>query len=622
MLEARGASINEEFAMSDVMFADRTEIPERYRWDLTELFADDEAFLSACEAARAYPARYAAFKGTLASSPARLLEFLKFDDEVGVAVGRMVEYAQRRSDEDTRVSRYQGFCAQALSIAVDVRGASSFFASEILSLDDETMERFYAQEPDLLLYRRFLDTVFRKRAHVLPPAEEELLARAGEMAASPDNIFSLFNDADLTFDDAVDSEGAPHPVTHGTFVSLLMSSDRVLRESAFKSLYARYGRFRNTCAAVLAAQAKQLKFFADARSYPSALAASLDETEVPIEVYGNLIDTVHRNMDPMHRYVELRRDLLGVDELHFWDLHVPLFSDIDMKFTYEEACDLMLEALAPLGEDYLAIVRRAVGERWIDVYENPGKRSGAYSARSFGTHPVMLLNFQGTLDDVFTLVHEVGHSVHTYLSQAAQPSRYADYVIFVAEVASTCNEALLMHHLLSKTSDPAMRAYLLNHYLDQFKSTLYRQTMFAEFELAVGELAAAGEPITAEVLCERYRALNERYFGPAACVDDDIALEWARIPHFYYDYYVYQYATGFSAATALSRRILDEGEPAVRAYKEFLSGGCSKPPIELLRGAGVDMASPEPIEEALGLFDSMVDELAELARELKGARRL
>lgn len=607
--------------MPDAMFADRSEIPERYRWDLTELFADDEAFLAACESARAFPARYAAFKGTLAQDPARLLAFLKFDDEVETAVGRLVEYAQRKSDEDTRVSLYQGFCAQALSIAVDVRGASSFFASELLSLDEKTMDDFYAREPGLLEYRRYLDTVFRKRDHVLEPAEEELLARAGEMAASPDNIFSLFNDADLVFDDAVDSEGGAHPVTHGTFVPLLMSSDRSLRESAFKSLYARYGLFRNTCAAVLAAQAKQLKFFAEARLYPSALAASLDGTEVPIEVYGNLIETVHRNMGPMHRYAELRREVLGVDELRFWDLHVPLLSDVDMKFTYEEACELMFEALSPLGDDYLAIVRRAVDERWIDVYENPGKRSGAYSARSYGTHPVMLLNFQGTLDDVFTLVHEVGHSVHTYLSQKEQPSRYADYVIFVAEVASTCNEALLMHHLLGKTSDLRTRAYLLNHYIDQFKSTLYRQTMFAEFELAVGDLAAAGAPITAEVLCDRYRALNELYFGPAARVDDDIALEWARIPHFYYDYYVYQYATGFAAATALSRRVLDEGAPAVRAYKEFLGGGCSKPPIELLRGAGVDMATPAPIDEALGLFGDLVDELAELSCELRGERR-
>ena len=602
--------------MTTVNYTDRSEIPERYRWDLSELFADDEAFLAACESARAYPERYAAFKGTLTDDPAQLLSFLKFDDEVETAVGRLIEYAQRRSDEDTRVSRCQGYCAQALSIAVEVRGASSFFASELLTLSDEQMEEFYRREPGLTMYRRFLGTVFRRRAHVLPPAEEELLARAGEMAASPDNVFSMFNDADLTFDDAVDAEGRAHQVTHGSFVPLLMSGDRVLRESAYKSLYSRYGQFRNTCAAVLASQAKQLKFFADARSYPSALDASLDASEVPVEVYRNLIDTVHRNMEPMHRYAELRREMLGLEKLRFWDLHVPLFADLDMKFTYEEACALMMEALAPLGEDYLDIVRRAVDERWIDVFENPGKRSGAYSARSFGTHPVMLLNFQGTLDDVFTLVHEVGHSVHTYLSQQAQPSRYADYVIFVAEVASTCNEALLMHHLLGRTDDARTRAYLLNHYLDQFKSTLYRQTMFAEFELMVGELAAAGEPITAEVLCDRYRALNERYFGPAALVDDDIALEWARIPHFYYDYYVYQYATGFSAATALSRRILDEGAPAVAAYKEFLSGGCAKPPIELLRGAGVDMTGPEPIEEALGLFGELVDELSDLVREV------
>ncbi len=601
--------------MASTTYADRSAIPERYRWDLSGLFPDDEAFLVALEEAKSYPARYGDFRGEVTADPERLLQFLRFDDEVALSVGRLIEYAQRKSDEDTRVSRYQGFCSQAMSVAVAVQGASAFFAAELLTLDDEQMAAFYEREPELETYRRFLDTVFAKRAHVLAPEQEELLARAGEMAASPDNIFSLLNDADLVFDDAVDSQGAAHPVTHGSYVPLLMSEDRALRESAYRSLYTRYGQFRNTCAAVLSAQAKQLKYFADARRYPSALAASLDVTEVPVEVYGNLIDAVHANMEPMHRYVALRRRLLGLDKLRFWDLHVPMIAGVDMKFTYEEACALMLEALAPLGEDYLDIVRRALDERWIDVYENPGKRSGAYSTRAYGMHPVMLLNFQGTLDDVFTLVHEVGHSVHTHLSQENQPTRYADYVIFVAEVASTCNEALLMHHLLGKTTGRVERAYLLNHYLDQFKSTLYRQTMFAEFERMVGEMTAAGEGVTAEVLCERYRELNELYFGPEAEADDLIALEWARIPHFYYDYYVYQYATGYAAATALSQRILSEGAPAVAAYKEFLSGGCAKPPIDLLRIAGVDMATPSPVERALALFGDLVLELEDLVEQ-------
>ena len=388
----------------------------------------------------------------------------------------------------------------------------------------------------------------------------------------------------------------------------MMSSDRALRMSAFKSVYGTYGQFRNTFAATLAAQAKQLKFYTDVRRYGSALEYCLDHTEVPTEVYTNLISTVHKNLPAMHRYVKMRKEALGVDELHFYDLYVPLVEDVEMDFTYEQACELILKALEPMGEDYLALVRKGLSERWIDVYETPGKRSGGYSAGGYGMHPVILLNFQGKLDDVYTLIHEMGHSIHTYLSSHNQPPVYSDYVIFVAEVASTCNEALLTRYLLKTETDPKRRAYILNHFLEQFRGTMYRQTMFAEFELEVNEMAARGEGITADALCEKYRQLNELYFGPDIVVDDEIALEWARIPHFYYQYYVYQYATGFAAAIALSNRILDEGASAVEDYLGFLKGGSSKPPIELLRGAGVDMASAQPIDDALALFDHLLDQ--------------
>lgn len=595
-------------------YQSRDEIDERYRWDLSSIYADDEAFLAALEEAKGCATKLAAYRGKISQSPEELLAYLQLSDEAGVELGKLVNYAQRKLDEDTRKATYQDYSAQVISVYTEVSSATSWFAPELLKLDDAQMEQFFVACPELELYRRALHMVFRQRGHILGDAEEELLARAQDMAMQPEHIFSLFNDADLTFEDAIDAQGETHPVTHGSYVPLMMSDDRVLRKSAYTSLYAAYEQFRNTAAATLGAQAKQLKFYTDARKYPTALEYCLDQNEVPTEVYTNLISCVHEHFAPMHKYVELRKQVLGVDELHFYDLYVPIVEDVDMEFTYEEACDLILEALEPLGEDYLEIVREGLSKRWIDVYETPGKRSGAYSAGGYGMHPVILMNFQGQLDDVFTLVHEMGHSIHTYLSCKTQPSVYSDYVIFVAEVASTVNEALLTQHLLKTRTDPRERAYILNHFLEQFKGTLYRQTMFAEFELAFNEIAARGEGITAEALGEIYRELNASYYGPDIVVDDQIAVEWARIPHFYYQYYVYQYATGFSAAIALSNRILKEGASAVADYLGFLSGGSSKTPIELLKGAGVDMTTPEPTAQALAYFDELVDEFADAVR--------
>lgn len=590
----------------------RDEIPEQYHWDLASIFATDEVFLSALEEAKAYPGKCAAYQGKISQSAQELLAYLRLDDEINVAMGRIFNYAQRKCDEDTRVSKYQDFVSQAMSVYVAISSASAWFTPELLSLSEAQMAAFYAECPELELYRRNLDRVFRRRAHTLSPAEEALLASAGDMASQPDNIYSMFGDADLTFPDAVDAEGEKHPLTHGTFVPLLYSQDRVLRKSAFDAFYGVMRQFRNTCAAILNAQTKQLKFFADARKYPSTLAAALDTTEVPTEVYMNLVDAVRRNLPKMHKYTRLRRKLLGVDELHFYDLYVPIVGDVDMHFTYEEACDLILKALEPMGEDYCNIVRQGLKQRWIDVYENPGKRSGAYSAGGYSMHPFILLNFQGTLSDVFTLIHEMGHSMHTYLSCANQPSCYSEYVIFVAEVASTCNEALLMQYLLKNTTDKRERAYLINYFLEQFRTTLYRQTMFAEFELKANQMTERGEGLTADALCDIYRQLNADYFGPDIVVDEEISLEWARIPHFYYNYYVYQYSTGYAAAIALSQKILSGGPEAVEHYLGFLKGGCSKSPIDLLRGAGVDMATAKPIDDALALFDSLLDEMDEL----------
>ena len=589
----------------------RADVPEKDKWAIQDLFATDDDWRAALAKAKEFIPRITAFRGRLAESGAALLSFFRLDDEISLAFDALVHYAQRRSDEDTRVAAYQEMVSQVTRFAVEIQSAAAFETPELLAISDEDMNRLYAEAPELELYRLNIDRIRRRREHVLSDKEEAILAAAGEMAASPDDIYSMLNDADLKFPDAVDKDGSKHPVTHGTFIPLMQSYDRVLRKSAFDSLYSVYSQFRNTSAATLSAQLKQLLFFANVRKYPSTLDAALDGNEVPTEIYRNLIDAVHRSFAPMYRYVALRKKLLGVDELHMYDLYVPVVDGVEMKFTFEEAKEIVLKALAPLGEDYLNLLREGFANGWIDVYENEGKRSGAYSAGA-RVHPYVLLNFKGTLDDVFTLVHEMGHSIHSYLSNKTQPTAYQDYVIFVAEVASTCNEALLMEYLLSVTTDKKERAYLINHFLEQFRGTLYRQTMFAEFELAANEMTQRGEGTTAEALCAMYKKLNEQYFGPEMNVDEEISLEWARIPHFYYDYYVYQYATGYAAAIALSRRILREGEAAVKDYLGFLSGGCSADPITLLRGAGVDMASPKPVEDATKLFDEMISEMEKI----------
>ncbi|MCI6325926.1 MAG: oligoendopeptidase F [Clostridiales bacterium] len=589
----------------------RSEADPKYTWALEDVYANNDVWKADLEKARALPAQLAAYKGHLGDSAQKLLEFLQLGDGISVLFDSLYGYAQRRSDEDTANSLYQGMTSQAMSAMVAVDAASSFETPELLAIPDEKLEQFYQEEPALETYRLALTRIRSKRAHILSDAEEKLLAAAGEMSQAPDSVYSVFADADLKFPSATDKDGNSHPVTHGTYIPLMHSADRVLRKSAFASLYSVYGQFRNTAAALLSAQVKQLKFYADARKYDSTLQASLDGNYVPTEVYTNLISAVHENMAPMYRYVDLRRKLLGVDELHMYDLYTPIVSDVDVNIPYEEAKQTVYDALACMGDDYRAILKEGFDNRWIDVYENVGKCSGAYSA-GLRKHPYVLLNYSGTLDSMFTLAHEMGHAIHSYLSNKHQPVAYSNYSIFVAEVASTCNEALLMQHLLKTTKDKKRRAYLINYFLEQFRTTLYRQTMFAEFELEINRRNERGESLTAESLNALYHELNHQYFGDDIVIDKEIDLEWARIPHFYYDYYVYQYATGYSAAIALSRRILKEGAPAVKDYIHFLSGGCSTDPISLLRGAGVDMASTAPIHDALQLFDELITEMEQL----------
>ncbi|MBP1574584.1 MAG: oligoendopeptidase F [Oscillospiraceae bacterium] len=598
--------------MAEDRILKRSEVPEEYTWNLKDMFESDEAWLEEYEALKVYPAEVAKLQGTLGESAANLLEFFKKDDELTVRLETLYTYASCSGDQDMSNAKYQDFRGKAMATIVAIESASAYATPEIMAIPEEKLNAFYAECPELETYRRSIYKIRRRAAHILSKEEEALLASAEEMADSADKIGGILRNADLKFPSVVDSEGNEHALTNGSFVPLEESSDRVLRKNAFEAFYGRYGDFKNTIAMTLDGEFKKRNFFAKARKYNTTREAALDHTEVPEEVYDNLIEAVHGNLDKMYKYVALRKKMLGVDELHMYDVYTPIVADAASKISIDEAKATVLEALAVLGEDYTALLKEGFENRWIDVYENEGKRGGAYSTGSGKPHPYVLLNHKDTLDSMFTLAHEMGHALHSYHSTKYQPVNTAGYVIFVAEVASTCNEVLLMRHLLGKTTDKTERAYLINHFLDSFKGTVYRQTMFAEFEREIGRMSERGEALTADALSAKYHELNKLYFGPDMVSDDGIALEWARIPHFFYNYYVFQYATGFSAAVAIANKILAEGEPAVAAYKKFLSSGGSADPISLLKIAGVDMSSPEPVNSALKLFGELVEEMEEL----------
>ncbi len=592
----------------------RSEVDPRYTWATEDLFPTDADWLDSYASLQSAPQQLCVYQGRLGENAATLLEYFKLSDEISRKLERLFNYAARKGDEDTANGTYQDFRGKAMNLVVAIQSATSFDVPELLGLSDETVESFFASEPGLGIYRRRMDVIRRRKAHILSPAEEALLASAGEMAHTAQSIFGAFENADLRFPEVADSSGKLYTLTAGTLVSLLESSDRVLRKNAFEACYNTFHSFRNSIAAMLEGQVKQLIWHSRARKYPSTLDAALDGTEVPTAVYHNLINAVHANMEKLHRYGQLRKKLMGLDELHMYDLYTPIVADANMPITYEEAKEMVLEALQALGSEYCAMLEEGFANRWIDVYENEGKRSGAYSSCG-DPHPYVLLNHKDNLNSAFTLAHEMGHALHTYHSNLAQPYATADYVIFVAEVASTCNEVLLMQHLLRKTTDKRQRAYLINYFLEQFRTTLYRQTMFAEFELKVNQLAEQGQSLTADLLSQEYAKLNAAYYGDAVAQDPGIAMEWARIPHFYYNYYVFQYATGFSAAIAIAMNILKNGAPAVEAYRKFLSSGCSDTPVELLKIAGVDMSTPQPVNEALALFDQLMDEMEQLLAE-------
>ena len=589
----------------------REQISDEFKWDMSAIYSSLEAWEADYAKAAGSVDLIKSFQGTLGESAERLYEMQKCYDEINLIVEKLHVYANQHLHENTADAFYQGLVGRVQVLAVQLMEASSYIEPEILAIPEDAFKEMLESEV-LAKYHTYFSRLLRKKAHVLSGEMEELLAGASEVGEGARDIFMMFNNADIKFPTITGEDGEPVEITHGKYVSLLESQDRSVREAAFKGLYETYGKFINTLSAVYRSNVKQACFFAKARKYSSSLEAALEGSAIPTSVYDNLIETVHKHLPAMHKYVSVRKKKLGVDELHMYDIYVPLLAEVDKKIPYEEAKEIVLEGLQPLGQDYIELLKEGFTNRWIDVYENEGKRSGAYSWGAYGSHPYVLLNYNDTLDNVFTLAHEMGHALHSYHSDEAQDYIYAGYKIFVAEVASTCNEALLIHHLLKKSKDDTERAYLLNHFLEQFRGTVFRQTMFAEFEKIAHAKAEAGETLTSEVLCDIYYNLNKQYFGEDMVVDKEISLEWARIPHFYTPFYVYQYATGFSAAIAISTKILN-GEPGiVDKYKKFLSGGSSLDCIDLLKLCDVDMTQKEPVEEALKVFESTLEEFAKL----------
>ncbi|MEW4369030.1 oligoendopeptidase F [Paenibacillus kandeliae] len=589
----------------------RSEVSPENCWNLNDLFADQQAWDRTHDEVKAKLPQGEQLKGKLNTASA-VKQAFELEDEIGLQIERLYVYAHMHQDEDTANPTYQALTQKARKLSVDASQALSFITPEILSLSDDKLDELL-ESPELQAYRFSLQEMKREKAHILTEAEEALLAQVGNLSQAPQTIFGMLNNADMKFPNIIDEHGNEVELTHGGYIQFLESPHREVRERAFKAVYGTYARQKNTIAATLTANVNKNIFYSRVRKYPSVLEMSLYGDNIPTDVYTNLIDTIHESLPIMHRYMALRKKLLGVDELHMYDLFAPLVEEFKMDITYEEAKTIVAEGLQPLGEDYLNSLNKGYNESWIDVYENEGKRTGAYSWGAYGTHPYVLLNHKDNLNSMFTLAHEMGHALHSYYSDNALSYRDAQYTIFLAEVASTTNEALLMDYLLKKSTDPKEKMYLLTYYADQFRTTVFRQTMFAEFEMIVHARSEAGESLTPQDLSQIYYDLNAKYHGDGMTVDQDIEMEWARIPHFYNSFYVYKYATGFSAATSFSKQILEEGQPAVDRYLGFLKSGGSDYSINILAKAGVDMSTPQPIREAMSVFESLVSEMEQLA---------
>ncbi len=590
----------------------REEQDKKYLWAIEDLYASDELWEKDLDKLKEMVFGYELYQGKLGESASKLREYFQFDSEVGMLSERVYVYANQKMHENMANGKYQDYASKAQNVMVQLAMASAFVEPEILELPQEKIELFLQEDSELRLYETILQRLLRKKKHCLSQKEERIMAKTMEMSSAASDIYDMFHDADAKFGQIENEEGELVDVTNGRYITFMESQNRNVRKAAFESMYKTFVDYKNTLAAMYAANVKQLKFYAEMRNYESSLQMQLSGSEIPVSVYDNLIAAVHEYLPSMYKYVSLRKKVLGVDELHMYDVYAPMTKDVDMKIPYEKAKEMVLEGLKPMGAEYLQHLQEGYNDGWIDVYENQGKRSGAYSWGAYGVHPYVLLNYQDNLNNVFTLAHEMGHALHSFYSDKTQPYIYAGYKIFVAEVASTCNESLLIKDLLQKVENREEKIYLLNYFIDQFKGTMFRQTMFAEFEKKTHEMCAAGETLNAETISKVYYDLNKLYFGEDMVVDEQIGMEWARIPHFYTPFYVYQYATGFAAAIALSTKILEEGESAVADYMKFLTGGSSKDPIELLQMAGVDMTSKAPVEQALQVFAGLVDELEKL----------
>lgn len=590
----------------------RAQINEKDKWRIEDLYASDDLWEADFQKVQKLSKELAGYQGTMKESADSLYQVMKKQDELGELLERVYVYASQKNHEDMGNAVYQQLSGRAQMLMTQIEDAVSFIEPELLAIDPERIEMYMDEKPELAQYRRFIEEKFRAKEHILSEEMEAVLAKAGEMGRAPQTIYQMFNNADIDLGSVTGEDGSEVQLSHARFIQFMENKNRELRKEAFETYYRAYEKNKNTLAAVFQANVQQELFFAKMRKYPSARAAALDASHIPESVYDRLIEAVHANLPAMYKYVSLRRKALGVDELHMYDVYVPLVEQTDKKYSFEEAKEIVHKGLAPLGREYLDILEEGFSRGWIDIYENMGKRSGAYSWGAYGTHPYVLLNYNGSLDHVFTLAHEMGHAIHSYHSDHALPYTYAGYHIFVAEVASTCNEALLIHYLLEQATDEKEKAYLVNHFLDQFKGTIFRQTMFAEFEKITHEKVQNGETLTAESLCEIYHGLNKLYFGDEMVSDPQISLEWSRIPHFYTPFYVYQYATGFSAAIAISSKILAGEEGIIEKYRKFLSDGSSMDCIDLLKLCDVDMESPQPVEEALKVFGEYVEQLEQL----------
>ena len=591
----------------------REDIPEEYRWQLEDIYQNQDEWEKDFSRVQELINHIGTYQGRVGESASGLKQVIEILNEMQSKGDNLYVNSRMRRDEDNSNAQYQSLFDRAEGLGVQANAAVAFVVPELLAMTREQVKEYEKAEPELAVYAHYFDELFRQKEHILSEKEERLLAMSADLSSASNNIFTMLNNADIKFPNIRDENGQEVELTKGRYGRFMESRDRRVRQEAYQGLYSTYKGLSNTLAATFSSSIKRDIFYARARNYPSALHAALDQDNVAVDVYDQLIKSVHGHLDSMYRYMKIRKKMLQVDPLYMYDIYVPLVSEFDMKVPYEKAKEMTLQGLTPLGDEYLSVLHQGYDKRWIDVYENQGKTSGAYSWGTYHTHPYVLMNYDDKLDDLFTLAHEMGHSLHSYYSNQTQPYVYSSYSIFVAEVASTVNESLLIDYLLKNSNDPREKMYLLNHYLEQFRGTVFRQTMFAEFEKLTHERVEAGDALTPEALGELYRELNKKYYGPDVVMDDNICVEWARIPHFYSAFYVYKYATGFSAATAIKQSILEEGQPAIDRYLNFLKSGSSDYPINLLQKAGVDLTTPEPVEKALNYFTQLLDEFEKMA---------